>query len=516
MPVKPNPSSRDGERFLTLLTERFWPIFAVVVTLLLGTLVAFWIGSGEMRLVSMVAAVATLGLVVLGLQQRAWAIILMGWTLTGQILLLPIPFSVRDLAIGLAMGAYIAHRIVYASHVRVGWNALTLLIGVNYLWLGVTFAVNPVGFRAMGAETMGARPYLNAMFALMAYWVITRLPSSDRAVRWGPVYVLVGAAVVALLQAITYIAPSSSPYLYTFYSSLNLESYYAAGVLTADMVRLKGLAPFGMLLVLTLVAYKSPRELLNPFRPWFYALLVAFGCILASGFRGVLLQAFVAIVLSAWLYRDWRDLAFAGTLGAVLLIVVIGGQGQIYELPTVAQRSLSFLPGKWSETVVIDAEASTTSRFKWWEIIAREGVIRNWWTGDGFGLRQSDFQTMGRSTFEDVLVTGAYHNGPLTTIRFAGIIGLALFYILSIAGAISAYACVRKTAGTLVQPLAIFTSIQLIWWPIHYTFVFGSYDVDFSELIFLLALLGLASRMGAGESVPQTAGPASKRALVSA
>jgi hypothetical protein len=220
-------------------------------------------------------------------------------------------------------------------------------------------------------------------------------------------------------------------------------------------------------------------------------------CILVSGFRNMFLQALVAIVLAAWLYRGWRELGLAAVLGTILIAGLIAGQGRFYELPVVAQRTLSFLPGKWSEVAVENALESTTSRLMWWKIIVSEGLIRNWWVGDGFGVSQRDFETMGQAnTFEGMLLTGTYHNGPLTTIRYAGLVGLVLFYALMIATAIYSYRCARQLAGTALYPLALFVAVQTIWLPFQYTLVFGSFEINFPEQVFLVGLLQLAIRLG--------------------
>ena len=63
----------------------------------------------------------------------------------------------------------------------------------------------------------------------------------------------------------------------------------------------------------------------------------------------------------------------------------------------------------------------------------------------------------------------------------------------------------------------IFLSTQLIWYPVHFTFVFGSYDIDLTEMVFLTSLLSLAIRMitQAGVAVAQSSPLPTKVALPS-
>ena len=187
------------------------------------------------------------------------------------------------------------------------------------------------------------------------------------------------------------------------------------------------------------------------------------------------------------------------------MLFFAAGQGRLYNLPLSAQRALSFLPGKWEEGVVQDVQSSTQGRFKWWRAAIEEGWIKDWWFGDGFGARLEDLTSARRhGAGQMAQTTGALHSGPLTAIRFVGIVGLALFYVLSIAAAFYSYRCVKKCSGTLLQPVAIYLAIQLTWFPINYALVFGSYDVDMPQQIFLIALLRLVMRMAEEMLAPQS------------
>jgi hypothetical protein len=43
--------------------------------------------------------------------------------------------------------------------------------------------------------------------------------------------------------------------------------------------------------------------------------------------------------------------------------------------------------------------------------------------------------------------------------------------------------------------VATFLAIQLVWYPIQYTFVFGAYDTQLPDHLFLIGLLTLVWRM---------------------
>ena len=147
----------------------------------------------------------------------------------------------------------------------------------------------------------------------------------------------------------------------------------------------------------------------------------------------------------------------------------------------------------------MDAEASSTFRFKIWRDVIEFGFIKDWWLGDGFGANVEDYLATyqgGHGQYSELMVlTGSLHSGPLTTIRFVGIFGLAFLYLLSISAAFYSYRCVNQCRGTIFFPVAVYLAIQLIWGPIHYTLVFGAYEVYLPDLLFQVACLRLLFRM---------------------
>jgi hypothetical protein len=229
----------------------------------------------------------------------------------------------------------------------------------------------------------------------------------------------------------------------------------------------------------------------------FYLVLLGFVAILASGFRSSLLVAFASLALGSWFHRGWRGVAIGGVVGALLLGFVLVGQGRWFSLPLPAQRALGSLPGQWDEAAVSEVKTSNL-RWEWWRRIIEGGVIKNWWTGDGFAITEEDYNliTGGTMGFEEAGdIVGGFHNGPLTAIRAVGIVGLALYYALMFGAAAYSVKCVRRCRGTPLLPLAIFLAIQFVWTPIQFTFVFGSYDNQLADYLFMIGLLTLVGRM---------------------
>lgn len=465
--------------------------------LVIAMFVAYWIGEQRTIELTLCVAIAIVVFITVGMQHRAWLLILFAWGMTGTSSYLPFSLSIRDVSILLAFSAYATHRIVTHADVRRPFHILDAILAANIIWLAVGFVHHPVGFRIFGATTIGGRPYINIALALLAFWVVVRLPNSVKSVSRVPLYMLAGTSVIAVLNLIVSIAPSTTVYLYPFYGGVDLSGYAQMIGVESDVMRLTGLRPFGYTLVLVLCAYRKPRVLFNPLRPWFYLLLLGFAALLLSGFRSVLLGVMVMLAIASWLHRGWRGLVMTTVPAGLLLVAVIAGQGKLYELPLSMQRALSFLPGQWSPIVLASAEQSSESRFKWWHDVIEQDLIKDWRYGDGFGVLESDYDTLKASTtaFDWFTLTGAFHNGLLTSIRNAGVTGLILFYIFMLAAALYSLKCVRLCQGTPLEPAAIFIALPLLWTPIDFAVIFGAYDSQLPEHILLVALMLLIMRM---------------------
>ena len=472
-----------------------WTVLAVC--LMGAMLVAYWIGTENTTMLVLCVALTVLAFVVGVVQDRAWVLIPVGWALAGTSSFLPGNFSIHDVCILLAFASFVGYWILTKRDMRQGWHTLDVILAINLLWLAFTFIRNPVGFRVTGSETIGGRPYLMTFMACLAYWVMTRLPRSPKTISWIPYMIVTGFAIGAIVNLVIYLAPSLTPYVYFLYTDVDVGSYYRYAGLEQNIVRWGQLGLFGMPLMFVLCAKYPPRTLFNPLRGRFYLFALALVAILASGFRSFVLWAFIAVFLGSWFHRGWREAVLAVVAASLLIGTLIVGQGRVYQLPLTAQRALSWLPGDWSPIAIEAGKESSEGRFEWWRDIVKNDVIKNWWLGDGFGVSAHELSLMGAfhaDFFTSTTLTGGFHNGPLTSIRYAGVVGMVLFYLYMIAAAVYSVKCVRLCRGTPLQTLAIFVAIQLVWEPFHYTLVFGGYDSQVAETVFQVSLLMLAMR----------------------
>jgi hypothetical protein len=483
------------------------------VYLIVSVLIAYWIGSQDVGPLYLTILVGLSLVCVIGLQRRVWVLILLGWSFTGSTVMLQLPLSIRDMAVLVTAFAYLVNRAISQENPVYRKCALDTIILCNAVYLLWTFVLHPVGLHSLGAEVVGARPYFTICLALVGYFVIWRLPKSLKTISHIPLYLLAGWTATTTLSALSYLAPSLPSRVPYLYAALNVDAYFSNAAMLretgmGEMSRYKDLGPFGLILLTTLFSYFSFAKLINPLRPWIYASFVGGFCILLAGFRNLLVATSAMFGLSIWLRQGWLSFLAAAIIGGALLLFVGAGQGQFYDLPLSAQRTLSFLPGQWDRIVVRDAEMSTEGRIKWWQDAIKYSLIKDWWFGDGFGAVATEISAAqisgGASAMAEV--TGSYHSGPLTTIRYVGVVGLLLFYLLAITAAVYACRCVQKCKGTVLQPVTIFLAIQLVWFPINFTFIFGAYNVDMPQLIFLVALVRLVMRMA--DDLPPSQAPA--------
>ena len=87
------------------------------------------------------------------------------------------------------------------------------------------------------------------------------------------------------------------------------------------------------------------------------------------------------------------------------------------------------------------------------------------------------------------MINGDFHSGPLTTVRFVGVIGLLLFLPLLFMTAWYAYTLVRMTRGTPYQFSMLFVGIPQLFNPLIFFFVFGDYRLELVNQLFVIGFL---------------------------
>lgn len=486
------PQIQAHSREVEFQIKRWLPVLGGII---LALAVGYWIGNSDWTPLIRLATVVVVCFVAFSLQERGWILIPSLWFTMGNISLLPIPFSYHDMGVFLALAAYVAHRcMVKTERVKMG-HPLDYLVAANVLWAFVAWVRHPVGFRVFESEYVGARVYVNIAITTVAAWIIVKQPQSEAQVRRLPYYLLIGSSVAGVLSLIILVLPGIEPLVL----SLHAEQLDVGQTYLQEVVRFRTLAPFGMVLMLILLSRSQLGILFNPLSLRFYSFLLTVVFQLISGYRISGARILAYVLMAGWIRGGTRRLLGMALVLSLILGAVVVGQGRLYSLPWSVQRSLSFLPGKWSPTVAADASGSTLGRFRWWEDVIKYDLIKNWWVGDGIGVRLAEMNIVSEIGRYDVTQAveyyGMYHSGPLTSVRSVGMVGLGLILALMIATAMYAWQCVKKARNTPFEWVAIYILIETIWYPFCFVVLFGDYGTDIVEVIFKAALVRLLLRM---------------------
>ena len=318
----------------------------------------------------------------------------------------------------------------------------------------------------------------------------------------------VGSLIVGSLGIMTQFFPYTVPIIAPFYSGISVESYLAEQIgVTPNSYRVGSLSTVSLTLAGVLTAYFRPISLIFFTRPlWSIVFYLACVAGLLAGFRSGLVYLGVIFVVSSYFFGGLKDVAGVLTSVIVAVVLIVAVQASGVSVHPAAQRALSFIPGPWDSDIVDAANSSTDWRVDMWKIaLEGEHYIKNKLMGDGFGFSAYELQIqmqaawggagyIGANATEAQLVTGAYHSGPLSAIRFVGVVGLLLFTTFIVACAIYAFQTIALAKGTPFFAPALFIGTPMIYKPFEYWVVFGAFDSDLPTAIFRLACMNLIAR----------------------
>jgi hypothetical protein len=463
-------------------------IVVMIVALFIAVLLGANVGSNDQTTpVIFLSCVVAVGLI-FSMGSNLWMLVPVFWLWIGRIGILPLPLTVAELILLFAVVSAAVSLPLGGFRFR---NRLTYLDFFLFLVIAellVVFALNPVGVSAMGSDTVGAKPYFAAFVAFLGYVLISNQQLSEEKATWIPKAVLAGAAVISLGKLLCFLVPAVGYALYPIYSEFIPKLDAGLDASLVGQSRLSFLVDFSQVLLLFLLATASPMKSITPLNPIRFILFaIGVGGLAISGFRSHMVVYGFYFLLAGYFWERWRG------VGKLFLIGLVGLLGLfivhlIHPLPLSIQRSLSFLPGDWDEMVTSDAEGSVEWRIEMWkDTLFTDKVVSNKILGDGFGFSAREMKIFNDLRFtegganseayqEYYKITGSFHSGPLSAIRYVGYIGLFLFVVAGIAGAIISVNLIKRSWNTPFRLVTIFFSIPWIFHPIYYLFIFGSFD----------------------------------------
>jgi hypothetical protein len=484
---------------------------ALLLGLVVAVVIGNAVGSSDMRLAAGLIAAIPVAVIFIKLKTNIWVLLPIGWYLTGRLPWLPLPFTLRDLCFMAVIFFFTLFFATRAFPWKRKLGTLDYLIYINLAYLATVYVRNPVGFWAIQSSMIGGRPYFEILLAFGAFIVLSRVKPSDTIARLFPLFFLIPTGIVAVLDLVARVLPQFSYPLAMIYSGVGSMADNAGLGAAAEVGqdRMTGLKDFGSVSVLALCARYNPITLLSPLYPVRIALFAAaLAAIFLSGFRATFLSAAVFYALATLLRGRWRDIFVAAGVGVAALVLLMSLQGAVVQFPLTMQRALSWLPGDWNPEAVEDAEKSSRWRYEMVEWAWNDNtILRNKIWGQGIGLSIDDMNLiaasmmagqggatlLGGSDRENFMITGTFHNGPISAIKCVGVVGLFLFSWLLIYLAVLAWKLCVLTAGTRAFPLAIFVGLPIIYFPFSFFILTGFYEMDLTSSIFSAGLLNLVS-----------------------
>ena len=462
-------------------------------------------------------------LIYFGLRSNLYLLIPVCWSLTGGIGALPLPFSLRQIVIIFSCGLFISGFIFKGVRAKASFEGIDVWIWINILYLATVFFRNPVGFSVFSGDRVGGKPYIDVTLAVMAYLILSRFKISASRSKQLPYWMLASVFVASVAGAIGTFFPDVGVRLGAIYDGFNPttvgESMHSE-VITGE-TRLAFLQSLGTNLVLIIISKINPLNLFMLAN--FGSLLIYFSgliMILLSGFRNALMSSLLYTSAAIIIRERFNGFIKISIFGSILLSLIFAASYSPFKLPFTFQRAFSFLPGDWDQDAVNDAKGSSDWRYEMWKmVLSTDKYIKNKTLGDGFGFRRNDYEIMvdaqnglgsgffGEAQQEAFMINGDFHSGPVSSIRFVGYVGLALFLPLIFIMAKAGFQLIMKARGTPFQFCAFYLGIPILTYPFFFIFLFGDYRGD---LIAVLFNVGMMKMLSASLSDYKTASQQSK------
>lgn len=416
-------------------------------------------------------------------------------------------------------------------------KSLRLSLGPSWIWipsllfLAIIFyhwvKSGDIGLRIFGGETYGGRKNWTLFIGFLAMPVLySMVKPGDPLLRWVPLFYFFAVVADFFPFVLTTISPASAPFIYQIYSSVNLDAFqdtlYGSfgGV---EIVRVGSIGFFAMAAQLCMLSYFPAGKWLRPKYWWCFpaSLLCLLACAF-SGFRSYLFRYAVIWLVGGFSASRWVILLFA-PMAAVVVFLLVAGQGTLFHLPLAMQRALSPFPGKWDAAATQSAEGSSNWRETMRKVYWREYADKAGWFGAGMtysrGLTQEGIEEfylkLQRMPFENeeadarrFIERRQPHEGLLDVHYPTGWVGTALLIML-FAGC--TFFVVRKiylTPKPQMSPDRVWTTALILTETLSYFTVYGDLSVALPRLFILmpLAVRAFASPSMTSVELPENQG----------
>lgn len=292
------------------------------------------------------------------------------------------------------------------------------------------------GLRALGSGAYGGKKYFFVWGAILVFFAVSwvRIPV-QRALGIMNGYLLSGLSSV--LSNLVYMAGPAAWILYNFIpwdiAMHQIYEDYDGGPGGEQFTRLGGLTAAAHTLVPFLMMHLGVRGMLDYRTPWKMGALMA---VIFMGALGGFRSYIVFVVLLFAVQFIAEGLMRTRLLPMVLLATALGFAALIplaSRMPLSIQRALSVLPLPVSQAARFDAEQSNAWRQYLWTMVLPD-IPKYLWVGKGFTASATDYYLTlqmvrrGMRTDQELMIlSGDYHNGPLSVLLPFGVWGVLTF-----------------------------------------------------------------------------------------
>lgn len=481
-------------------------VFFLIIALTLAVMIGIMVASDKLSIFILFAIAAVL-ITGIALGRNIWILIILGHGLQLTLFLPGKPDTVllsSAIFLGFASLLMLMRRIPWKGTIR----EMDILIFLIALTIFQVYLRHPVGISLFGGNSVGARPYFIIGIGFAIYYFLSNWVIPPHQLKLLLKLTVVANLINFGMQAFGFFVPSVGQWYGAAsvnQSASNMDVNSVEGTKTSGLeaaTRIGFLAAASNQIARFISSFISPLNgLLHPL--WGGAILLSFAFAALSGFRNAIISMGLTYIVGIAYRNGFTGLVFSTTL-LLLGLGTIAITNSIHPLPANIQRSFSFLPGTWDEDIKLSAAGSTEWRVEIWkEVMFTDRWIKNKYIGDGLGFSAQElaFQkdimyrsmsgqaiSASRSGFDAhrdaILASGDYHSGPIQTIRVVGYLGLAILMLTQFRLAVHAHRQIKRCRNTEWYPLALFVGIPLIWSPIFFVFVFGSFEIA-CTIIFL-------------------------------
>lgn len=360
------------------------------------------------------------------------------------------------------------------------------------------------GASSLGGQSSGAKRYLGVIGPVLGYFALTSqsIPRR-RALLYCSLFLLSG--LTAIVSDAVFAA---GPAYYFLFNIFPTELAIQQATTQSTLYRLAGVTEFAFVGCNFLLMRYGISGIFEWKKPWRALLFLGFLALsLLGGFRSALLIVGLVCLIQCFLEGAVKRPVFVGLIVGGLCI---GGLSVAFvdKMPLAVQRSLSFLPlENIDPSVRADAKATIEWRLNMWPTLVAE-IPQYLLLGKGFSYSTIDHYLMAESIarghrylFEErILITGNYHNGPLTILIPFGIWGFLGFIWFCVSALKVLYKNYRY-GDPSIRRMNTFLFSFFVGRLIYFTIFYGQLDLDF---VLFVGIVGFSLALNGGVSKPST------------